>query len=220
MIPLHFKGRHLFLEISGELWLFDTGASSSFGSEPRLVLADKEFQVDSNYMGMTADTLSEFVSVDCVGLLGADVLGQYDFLLDLENGAVEASTDNLEHSGTPIPLEDFRGIPVVGVLVGERTHRMFFDTGAQVSFFQHDSLVEYPPAGEFEDFYPGFGQFRTDTYNVDVKLGGVEFSLRCGTLPGPLAATLLMAGTEGIVGNSILNNRRCGYFPRRKLLVL
>jgi hypothetical protein len=32
--------------------------------------------------------------------------------------------------------------------------------------------------------------------------------------------TLMMAGTEGIIGNEILQDRVAGYFPRRQELVL
>jgi hypothetical protein len=70
------------------------------------------------------------------------------------------------------------------------------------------------------DFYPGFGQFDTTTYNVDVSLGGVPFTLRCGALPDPVAAALMKANTQGIIGNQILAGRMVGYFPRRRLLVI
>lgn len=218
--PLHFRDGHLFLETGGALWLFDTGAPTSFSSEPELVLAGVEFRLASSYLGMTATTLSDFVSVECAGLMGTDVLGQFDFLLDLLNGTAEVSSENLEYDGQAISLDDFMGIPIVSARIRGVDHRMFFDTGAQTSYFQHDSLVEYPSAGEVADFYPGFGRFQTETYNVDIVLGEAEFAVRCGTLPELLGTTLMMAGTEGIIGNQVLSNRRSGYFPRRKLLIL
>ncbi len=91
------------------------------------------------------------------------------------------------------------GIPIVTARVGDSDYRMFFDTGAQTSYFQDDSLTSFPSAGRVTDFYPGVGQFQTDTHDVPVSLGGVVFSLRCGRLPGLLGATLMMAGTVGIV---------------------
>lgn len=219
MIPLHFKSGHLFLEIDGHLWLFDTGAPLSFGSKP-LFLAERDLRVQDSYMSMTAESLSRLVSVDCVGLLGADVLGQFDFLLDLKNGTAEVSLGHLEHNGIAIALEQFMEVPVVSVRIGKKDYRMFFDTGAQVSFFQHDSLVDYAPAGKITDFYPGFGQFETETYHVDIELGDLQQTLRCGALPGILGTLLMAANTTGIIGNSIMQNRLCGYFPRRNLLVL
>ena len=93
------------------------------------------------------------------------------------------------------------------------------DTGAQISYFQDDSLTDFPSAGSVTDFYPGVGQFQTDTHQVAVSLGGVAFTLRCGTLPGSLGEDLMkIAGIDGIVGNQILCNRIVGYFPRRHSL--
>ncbi|MBC8236554.1 hypothetical protein H8E77_43970, partial [bacterium] len=99
-------------------------------------------------------------------------------------------------------------------------YRMFFDTGAQISYFQEDTITDFPSAGTVTDFYPGVGQFQTDTHQVQVELGESAFTLRCGTLPSLLGATLMMAGTSGIIGNQIMENRVTGYFPRRNVLCL
>lgn len=97
---------------------------------------------------------------------------------------------------------------------------MFFDTGAQVSYFQDDLLATFPPAGVVSDFYPGVGQFETDTFMVPFVLGEEAFSLRCGQLPDLLGMTLQMARVQGIVGNAILRDRMVGYFPRRRMMAL
>ena len=97
---------------------------------------------------------------------------------------------------------------------------MFFDTGAQHSYFQGDSLSTFSSAGVVDDFHPAVGRFQTELHDVPVSLGGVPFGLRCGTLPDPLKAMLEMGRTRGIVGNVILANRTVGYFPRRRTMVL
>ena len=80
--PLHTISNHFFLEGGGGLWLLDTGAPQSFGRESSLELAGLTFDVANNYMGLTADQLSEFVSVDCCGLLGADIWRNFDIVFD------------------------------------------------------------------------------------------------------------------------------------------
>ena len=208
------------MEIDGALWLLDTGAPASFGSDSELVFAGVEFPLADSFLGMTATDLSDFVSTECVGLLGTDILGRFDFLFDLLNGTAEVSSENLEYDGQPVSLDEFMGVPIVSARIRGVDYRMFFDTGAQISYFQNDSLATYPPAGEVTDFHMSIGRFRTETYDVDIALGEAGFVLRCGSLPDLLNATLMGAGIEGIIGNQILNNRRVGYFPRRKLLML
>jgi hypothetical protein len=219
-LPLQLRQGHLFVELGGELWLLDTGAPSSFGTSCSITMAGEQFSLGTSYLGLTAATLSQFVGEPCVGLLGADVLGRFDHIFDTAGGRLSVSSAELSQSGQSVRLDEFMGIPIVTARVGGSDYRMFFDTGAQISYFQDDILAEFPSAGSVTDFYPGFGQFQTHTHEVPVSLGGVTFTLRCGTLPGLLGMTLMMASTDGIVGNAILANRTVGYFPRRRVMVL
>jgi hypothetical protein len=219
-LPLLIKHGHLFVEIEGNLWLFDTGAPTSFGSTETLAIDNQPFSLGSDYLGLTASTLSQYVEVECDGLLGADILGRYDHILDTTGGRLTVSTAELPHEGQRILLDEFMGIPVVTANVGGREYRMFFDTGARISYFQEDSLGDFPPVGSFTDFYPGVGQFETDTHQVPISLGNISFLLRCGCLPGLLGGTLMMADTQGIVGNQVLMDRVVGFFPRRGMLCL
>ena len=216
--PLHFDNGHLFLDINGSLWLFDTGAPTSFGLQTTLAIGDKTFDIIDNYMGLNSNTLSTLVSVECVGLLGADVLGEFDFLIDTANTNVEISSSSLEFPEHSISIEQLLGIPIVSAHIGNTDYKMFFDTGAQISYFQHQSLTTYPRAGTIDDFYPGFGEFQTETYIVDLKLGEINFDLRCGTLPQLLGASLMMAGTKGIIGNEVLFDRIVVYSPRKQII--
>lgn len=218
--PLHFREGHLFVELGGEFFLLDTGAPTSFGTSTSLSLAGEQFRLQTSYLGLTAATLSRFVGVQCMGLLGGDVLGRLDLILDVPHGTITISTAELSHSGQTVRLDEFMGIPIVTAQISGNDCRMFFDTGAQISYFQDDSLADFASAGTVTDFYPGVGQFQTDTHHVEITLAGVAFTLRCGTLPGLLGATLMMAGTEGIIGNQMLANQTVGYFARRRSIIL
>ena len=97
---------------------------------------------------------------------------------------------------------------------------MFFDTGAQISYFQGDSLSKFPAEGTVQDFYPVIGEFSTDTFRIPIKIGRAQYPLRCGQLPTLLGMSLMLAGTQGIIGNELLQGRVVGYFPRRRWLIL
>lgn len=219
-LPLHLRDNHVFVELGGELWLLDTGAPTSFGTSGNVAIGGEQISLGTSYLGLTATALSQFVGVACAGLLGADVLGRFDHIFDTAGGRLTISTAELSHRGMNVHLDGFMGIPIVTARVRTHDYRMFFDTGAQISYFQGDSLGDFPRAGSVVDFYPGVGQFQTDTHEVPISLGGVAFALRCGNLPDLLGMTLMMAGAEGIVGNAILSNRIVGYFPRRRTMIL
>jgi hypothetical protein len=122
--------------------------------------------------------------------------------------------------GETLGITDLMGIPIIQVNISGVVRRMFFDTGAQISYFQDKSLEPFPKSGAITDFYPGYGQFQTETYMVKATLGKLQYEIRCGSLPGLLGQTLTMTGTSGIIGNEIFRERVVGYFPRRKILVV
>ena len=219
-LSLKFETGHLYLILDGVEWMFDTGSPTSFGAVEKLVLDGEAFTIPTSYMGMDAAQLSDFAGHPTVGLLGSDVINRFDIRMDIDSGEVVFSLDDPSVEGTAIPLKQFMGIPLLEVEIGGSTYRMFFDTGAQVSYFQHGSLQSFPAAGAISDFYPGYGQFDTETHMLDLEIGGQAMTLRCGGLPKMLAAGLVMGGAKGIVGNAILPGRVAGYFPRRGQLVL
>ena len=211
----------MFLELKNGSWLIDTGAPSSFGSELSATIEGIDFEIQtSDYMGLTVEQLQESTEVELVGLLGGDILNQFDFILDLPSEIVAISRDALECVGTSLTLDEFMEIPVITAIVSGREFKMFLDTGAQISYLQDEIIESFPKSGSMTDFFPGFGTFDTETYLVDMGLGCLQFSLRCGTLPLMLGMTLMMGGTEGILGNDIFKDNKVGYFPRRRLLVI
>ena len=219
-LPITYKDGHLFLELEDGMWLFDTGAPTSFGESEEITLDGHRSPIRNSYMGLSASSLSEFTGVGCRGLLGADILGQFDHILDVRDATATISTGKLEHPGRTLALSEFMGIPILTARIAGTDHQMFFDSGAQISYFQDDSITEFPSAGSVTDFFPGVGQFQTDTHQVPVSLGDIDFTLRCGTLPGLLGATLMMADVSGIIGNQLFLDRIIGYFPRRGALSL
>jgi hypothetical protein len=241
ILPLQFLNGHVFVELDGDRWLLDTGAVKSFSTSPRgLTIDGEEVKVERTrsyldpsaptgrrYLNLSAATLSQSVGVACAGLLGVDVLNRFDHIFDAADGKLTVSTTELSHGDQTVPLDEWRGdriastmgIPIVTARVKRSDYRMFFDTGAQISYFPAMlGTAEFPSAGIVTDFHPRAGQLQTYAHWVPVSLGGVTLILRCATL---FDYNILMAdSTVGIIGNEILWNRTVGYFPRRRIMVL
>jgi hypothetical protein len=218
--PLILENGHPFITLSEGTFLLDTGAPTSFGRASPIRLDGQSFSLPPSYMGLTAQVLSTYVGHETDGILGADILNQFDVLIDLPKSRVCLSSVPLECDGEILPLDFCLGVPILEASVSGNSVRMFFDTGAQISYLQDDSLSSFPAEGSLTDFYPGIGQFSTDTFRTPIRLGRAEHQLRCGQLPPLLAMSLMLAGTVGIIGNEILRDRCAGYLPRRRRLVL
>lgn len=216
--PLILEKGHLFVALAEGSFLFDTGAPTSFGKVSPVTVDGQSFNLPPSYMGLTAEKLSTYVGRETHGILGGDILNQFDMLIDVPQSRVCFSQAPLESGGEELAVEEFMGIPILNATIAGESVRMFFDTGAQISYFQGESLTSFPAEGKVTDFYPGIGQFTTDTFRIPIQLGRSSYELRCGQLPTLLGMTLMMAGTQGIIGNEVLLGRTAGYFPRRRRL--
>jgi len=223
-VPLILRGGHLFLEVDGGLWLVDTGATDSFGAAREIRLVETNHVLQDSYGGLTPGRLSAYVSEDCAGLLGVDILNQYDFVLDLTSGTAEVFSNDADLEGHDIPLEVIQGAPILTVRVRGADTKVIFDTGAQVSYLPASLLDGFPRAGTVTDFYNPHGTFPMELRTVDLEVGPLPFRVRCGAVGaipgGDVGRILAAARVEGILGNEVLEGRRAGYFPRRRLLVL
>ena len=219
-LRLTLRSGHLIASLGNGDWLLDTGSPISFGKEAEIELDDRRFTIAADYFGLNSAVLSDLVGEPLTGLIGTDVLGQLDLQIDMAAEILTVSLQPIELDGMGIDLEEFMGVSILRIQSGEGEHRMFFDTGAQISYFQNDSLPSFKAAGRVRDFFPGIGEFDTDTHMVPFSIGPLAFEFRCGRLPDLLGLTLMMAGVEGIIGNEICAGRKLGYFPRRQLLVL
>ncbi len=219
-LPLIQKNGYLFIKINNQLWLIDTGSPASFGNCKMLNLADKSFNIRSNYMSLSVDQLSKAIGIEFIGLLGADILNEFDYIFNLPNETLQILSFELNHDGLFQELESFMGVPIIKSQVSKCDYRFFFDTGAAISYFHAHSIHQFQKLDQFSDFYPGFGAFQTETYAVEFSINIAKYTLRCGTLPDLIAATLMLADAQGIIGNEILLDKSVGYFPRRNMLCL
>jgi hypothetical protein len=242
-LPLHYLHQHLFIEIDNRYWLIDTGSPSSFGDIDQITLYKLDFSIKRENRGLNAEKLSEMVGIKCAGLIGTDILNQFDLIFDLYQGKllitldeidpvniseklkfIETTIDDIKLDGICLTINDFSGVPILTVNVGElgtTEYRMFFDTGAQISYFQHDSISDFPQNGSITDFYHGFGKFTTDVYEIPIRFTESDwYTIKFGKLPDLLEMSLLNTSVNGIIGNEIMINKAVGYFPRRKIMVI
>jgi len=221
VLPLKYINNHMFTELDGQMWLIDTGAPTSFGNSLCITIGGLLFEPVSSYHNYTAETISLYTGVSCAGLIGVDFFNQFDIIFDMDGGKMILSTEESVISGQSMYMDNFMGIPIITTHIGDTAYRMIFDTGAQISYFMSDSIIEYPSAGIFKDFHFTVGLFDTETYNVPMVLDGCKYTFRCGDfLPDSINKVLNASSTQGIVGNEIYHNRLIGYFPRRNTLII
>lgn len=210
---------HIIVKDGETRLLIDTGAPSSVGENTPLDFAGASHNVAGTYLGVTPCSLTSNVGSPVHALIGVDVLNHYDMTINPPESVLTLTDGEQSLSGNCIALDQLKGIPIVPASVAGQTVRMFFDTGAKLSYLHPEMTAKYHRDGSEEDFYPSLGKFQTDTFSVPVSLGTEEIVLRVGVLPEPLQMTLMMGNTSGILGTAILATHRVCFAPRRKILV-
>jgi hypothetical protein len=201
-------------------YLIDTGAPLSVGEDRSLIFADRTFEVQNNYMGVTPQELSRHVGTGIQALVGADILSNFNLVIDPRSSEILLSDGEITLSGIELEVDYYMGIPIIQAEVNDQAIRMFFDTGAKLSYLNPEITLNYPTLGTVQDFYLGTGSFNTRIFRVPIKLSTAEVDLTVGVLPDLLQLTLMMADTSGILGTGILADFAVELDPHRRRLVL
>jgi len=186
--------------------LIDTGAPSTIHASDSLNFCSDSFGCSTNYMGLTVSKLSDMLGTEITTLLGADILSDYKILIDYQNQVMEFSKLEIDIDGTQVDISNFMGIPIIRMTVDTQELNFFLDSGAKLSYLSESLTRNYESVGTDEDFYPGVGKFQTDCFEIPTVFVDKEFVVKYGNLPTLLQMTLMLGGTDGIIGFDFFNN--------------
>jgi hypothetical protein len=200
-----YKGHSIINDGENRI-LVDTGAPSTIHSSDSLNFCSDSFGCSTNYMGLTVSKISDMLGTEITTLLGADILSEYKILLDYQNQVIEFSKQEIDIDGTQVDISNFMGIPIIKMTVDNQELKFFLDTGAKLSYLSDSLTSNYESIGTDEDFYPGVGKFQTECFEITTVFGNTEFVVKYGNLPTLLQMTLMLGGTDGIIGFDFFNN--------------
>jgi hypothetical protein len=200
-----FKG-HPLLRSGNDIILIDTGAPSTIHTSETFKFYDDSYYSLTNYMGLTVQKISVMLGTEITTLLGADILSNYQILFDYKTEMVTFSKSEIPFEGSEIAISNFMGIPIVELSISHQKLKFFLDTGAKLSYVSNVITKNFDSIGTDEDFYPGVGVFETEYFEIISQFGNKDFNVRYGNLPPLLQMTLMLGGTNGIIGFDFFNN--------------
>lgn len=220
VLPIELVNGHIIVTIDGQRALLDTGSPTSIGRTHRLALLDQDYELEDEFLGIDIDGLVELSGVDFDALLGADILQEMVFTLDVRAKEMRVSLEDMEYTGESVPLSSILDIPVVETDLQGESIRCVIDTGAQISYVDKRHTRNLTPVDEVEDFYPGLGRFKVSVFEIPIRLGTLSMTLKAGNLPGELESLLSMVKAQAILGTEIFLHTSAMLNLRRGVLLM
>ena len=200
--------------------LIDTGSPATVSDSAKISFCGKPYRTVSCFGGASLAEISRWVGTPVDALVGVDILNNFDMRIDPVDETLLLSDEPLTMSGDCLLLEEHASIPLIKGVIGTTGVRMYFDTGAKFSYVTPEITRSHLPVGTADDFYPGFGPFRTPLYDVQIVFGSELIQVRAGNLPPQLQTMLRVMTADGILGNAIMRSHEVIFAPRRKRLSL
>jgi hypothetical protein len=217
--PLIEHEGHLLIDVDGRRCLIDTGSPWSLGALP-LTLAGREFAAQKHdLIGTTAASLAEMVGTHLDGLIGTDVLGEFDVEISSRDSRFTVS-EAIMRMEEGVHAETVQGVPLIWCETMGKPVRMFFDTGAPLSYVSEEYLQGSPSLGTLEDFHPLMGRFTVTTHALEVCAWGRPMRIRAGRMPPLLEAALGLADVQGILGTEVLRHGVLRWSSRQQRIAL
>lgn len=223
---------HLFAEIGEQRALLDTGCPQSFGNCGTLSICGRELPIPREWASppavYSAEEFGKLIETNFSVFVGADVLKEFDFLVDLKEGNISFATDLEIIGGEPIELQLKEGLPIVSVHLDGRPFPLLIATGNKLSFLHSSVARNYPVVGKDTDFLPRMwefqgGKFETELRRVKVHLGGKSYALSFGEFPQVLEDFYRIVpgvGVMGTLGADLLEKGPVCFSLKRKMLFL
>ena len=217
--PLTPHEGHLLITVDGRRYLLDTGSPWSLGCGA-VHLAGREFALQATDLeGQSWGSVAELVGTPLDGLIGMDILVEFDLEIAMQALSFTVSPTLLNLSGG-LPLQSLQGVPLLECEIAGRPANLVLDTGAPLSYVGDEYTVGASALGEVADFHPRVGRFRVPTFSVPVRVGTCAMTLRAGSLPTLLQSALELAGADGILGTEALAHGVVRLSSRQGLLRL
>ncbi|CAF0790467.1 unnamed protein product [Adineta steineri] len=218
---IKFLDGHIIVNLNQFDYVIDTGSPMSFGRGTNIIINGKSFSIpNADISGLTADSLSKLSGLKIDGLIGMNILMHFDIRFTRTH--ITFSNTPFLHADTAIKLpiiDMIMTIPIITLKIENTDHRLYFDTGAKISYLSDDLLIG-TSIGEMDDFHPQIGTYKTNVYKINVNINGNVETLTFGSLPASLRMLLTMGRAKGILGTELLNKYSIILSNLNKVLVL
>ena len=175
--PLKKSEGHFIINVNGDNYIIDTGASMSCScyGKTELVIGDRKFDVYPLPLEKVGEKISGLVHMPIVGLIGLDIMEELGSIeISEKEGNVRFGCETtIECGDYAFPFEVTKGFRVLttGLKVNGKDTKVILDSGARIDYMD-PSLLDTTSAISHEmDYNPIIGSFEVDGYKATYAIG-------------------------------------------------
>ncbi|MGN0906015.1 MAG: hypothetical protein ACI4NM_02610 [Bullifex sp.] len=179
-LPLKKSEGHFIVNIDGDNYIIDTGASEScscFG-QTEIAIGDRKFKVYPLPLEKVGEKISELVHMPIVGLIGLDIMKKLGSIeISEEEGYVRFGGETVPESGDyTFPFRVIEGYSILTsrLNVNGKDAMVILDTGARIDYMDPIILDTSTPVSHERDYNPIIGYFEVDGYKATYRIGDRE----------------------------------------------
>lgn len=175
--PLKKSEGHFIINVNGDNYIIDTGASMSCScyGQTELVIGDSKFDVYPLPLVEVGEKITELVHMPIVGLIGLDIMEELGSIeISEKEGYVRFGGETtIECGDYAFSFEVTKGFRVLTTVlkVNEKDTKVILDSGARIDYMD-PSLLDTTSAVSHEmDYNPIIGSFEVDGYKATYAIG-------------------------------------------------
>lgn len=211
---LEVEKGHFIANINGKRVIVDTGAPNSGGTFQSNIWGKVDKKISET--GLLLKPIQQLSGISFDAIVGTDCLLKYNLTINLKEKKMVVTNNDVKEDGEIVPCRINWFIPELTLKIDGKEVPAFFDTGAIISYFPPETFDGLTPIGEYEDFFPILGKFKTPLYIVDVQIGNMKTKAKAGILPFLLRASLAVTGTNAVFGNEIFDSYEVTFLNLQK----
>lgn len=219
-LPLLDVGGRFLTTVGTGRYLVDTGWPTSIGDGSLIIVGSRRCDARAKVGNSDAASISREIRAQVSGILGADILGQFDVGIDVGACLLMLDENRRPLPGKAVPVDYGSGLPVLPARIRGAAVSVVLGTGSRISLLRADLAAGGDPAGRELETIVGVGEYETEMRKVDIQLGDTTYGIRVGTLPPTLEAAFSATGLAGIVGADFLASRRICMSARQGVVTI
>lgn len=156
---------------------------------------------------LTVEWMSDIMEHHIDGVLGVEILRGQILTIDPQRQIVTISQNSIT-TGSCVPIQEELNLPLVDIEFDGKVLPTIFDTGAPIGYVTKAMTQGLRSTRSMQDFYPLYGYFTTEVFDIPVRLGDCEDIVSFGVLPDKIEYRHLELGLPTIIGLGLLDRHQ------------